>query len=125
MIELNGYVCKDIVSIEEVFKHFSTSIKIKFGEESCRVESLRIQTFKEKGITCATCGIKGKFFVVSANRKKKGSSNNWHLSLVAEKNGKYVLMTKDHVLAKSKGGPDHISNMQTMCTVCNYEKGCD
>lgn len=32
-------------------------------------------------------------------------------------------MTKDHITPKSKGGLDKIENMQTMCIVCNQEKG--
>ena len=31
-------------------------------------------------------------------------------------------MTKDHITPKAKGGKDHISNMQTMCSTCNWEK---
>ena len=34
-----------------------------------------------------------------------------------------TLMTRDHILPKSKGGRDHISNMQTMCVDCNKAKG--
>jgi 5-methylcytosine-specific restriction endonuclease McrA len=34
-----------------------------------------------------------------------------------------VLMTKDHIVPKSKGGKNHISNMQTMCCHCNSTKG--
>ena len=32
-------------------------------------------------------------------------------------------MTKDHILPKSRGGKNHISNMQTMCCRCNSKKG--
>lgn len=32
-------------------------------------------------------------------------------------------MTKDHIVPKSKGGPDKIENYQTMCTECNCIKG--
>ena len=39
------------------------------------------------------------------------------------KNGEEVLFTKDHIIPKSKGGKNHISNYQTMCEPCNSEKG--
>jgi hypothetical protein len=32
-------------------------------------------------------------------------------------------MTKDHKQPKSKGGADHIDNMQTLCCTCNELKG--
>lgn len=31
-------------------------------------------------------------------------------------------MTKDHIVPKSKGGPDCIENFQTMCEECNKKK---
>jgi 5-methylcytosine-specific restriction endonuclease McrA len=32
-------------------------------------------------------------------------------------------MTQDHIVPRAKGGKNHISNLQTMCYECNYEKG--
>ena len=32
-------------------------------------------------------------------------------------------MTKDHIVPRSKGGGNGLHNMQTMCIVCNQEKG--
>ena len=32
-------------------------------------------------------------------------------------------MTKDHIYPKRHGGKDTIENMQTMCAICNSEKG--
>jgi 5-methylcytosine-specific restriction endonuclease McrA len=32
-------------------------------------------------------------------------------------------MTRDHIQPKSKGGPETLENMQTMCTRCNGKKG--
>ena len=30
-------------------------------------------------------------------------------------------MTKDHIVPKSKGGADHLDNLETMCDQCNLE----
>ena len=38
-------------------------------------------------------------------------------------NGIEVLMTKDHIIPVSKGGKNILSNYQTMCELCNLEKG--
>jgi hypothetical protein len=46
-----------------------------------------------------------------------------HFNLYAEREGELVQMTKDHKQPKSKGGADHIDNMQTMCCTCNELKG--
>ena len=32
-------------------------------------------------------------------------------------------MTKDHTMPKSKGGADHLDNLETMCDQCNHKKG--
>ena len=39
-----------------------------------------------------------------------------------DSNGDEVLMTVDHILPKSKGGPHHIDNFQPMCMPCNMKK---
>jgi 5-methylcytosine-specific restriction endonuclease McrA len=31
--------------------------------------------------------------------------------------------TKDHIVPKSKGGKDMLSNTQTICVICNTKKG--
>ena len=47
----------------------------------------------------------------------------FHLNLYGINNGEEVMMTKDHIVPKSKGGSNGLKNMQTMCTVCNEIKG--
>ena len=46
-----------------------------------------------------------------------------HFNLYAVEDGRYVLMTKDHILAKARGGTDELYNYQTMCCTCNNLKG--
>jgi len=76
---------------------------------------------KLKGVKCATCGIEGIYFY-----KERGGIRDkiFHVNLYGVNDeGEEVLMTKDHIKPKSKGGMDHIDNMQTMCYICNSKKG--
>lgn len=80
--------------------------------------SLRYKTFIEKGYKCVCCGRTGAYYALE---KSHGSNaKRAHFNLYSCDN---VLMTKDHILPKSMGGADRIENMQTMCTICNCEKG--
>lgn len=89
-----------------------------------RLESDRILLFSESD-KCVCCGIEGAYF-----KKKLEAVNNdysiirGHLNLYAiDKNtNKEILMTKDHIIPKSLGGANHLSNYQTCCTNCNRIK---
>lgn len=95
-------------------------LKRDFDGDSIKVSSDRLVLFKHKGVKCATCGIEGQYF----RKDKQDSDFSPHFNLYAlDKNGKEVLMTKDHIHPKSKGGKDCLSNYQPMCTSCNFEKG--
>ena len=92
-------------------------------------KSLRYQTFN-KDLACANCGIKGRFLALERCLSDKGGNEGekegqgFHLNLYGiDEMGREVLMTKDHIIPKSKGGPDSLDNLQTMCTYCNEEKG--
>lgn len=119
---------KSIHSIEEVrdtvkdvlFEEDKRNAKVELDGDIIKGNSQRYQTFFTKGIKCACCGIEGKYFA----KEKVSRDVSYHLNLYAiDENGKEVLMTKDHILPKSKGGKDHISNYQPMCVRCNKAKG--
>ena len=95
-------------------------IKVMFDGDRIKGNSHRYQTFFTNGTKCVCCGIEGKYFA-----KEKGKKcNSYHLNLYAIDNeGNEVLMTKDHIVPKSQGGIDNISNYQTMCEPCNMAKG--
>lgn len=100
--------------------YYSKKLRHTFHGHGVKIGSLRLHTFKEHGLECVNCGIKGAFFALERTNKKYP----WNLELYAiDSNGEEVLMTKDHIKPKSKGGKDHISNTQTMCTSCNMKKG--
>jgi hypothetical protein len=86
----------------------------------CHVSGLRLFTFKTKGTRCVTCGIEGEFFAIERPYR---SHPTYHLNLYAiREDGVHVLMTHDHILARSLGGSDTPNNAQTMCEYCNSEK---
>lgn len=83
-------------------------------------KSLRYATFYQKGCKCVICGKEGAYFKLDADRDGGNIEGRRHFNLYAEDG---TLMTKDHILPRKWGGKDHIDNMQTMCALCNENKG--
>lgn len=119
---------KSIHSIEQIreltkdvlFEEDKRNAKVELDGDIIKGNSQRYQTFFKKGIKCVCCGIEGKYFA----KEKHFSDKSYHLNLYAiDEKGNEVLMTKDHILPKSKGGKDEIDNYQTMCIRCNEAKG--
>jgi 5-methylcytosine-specific restriction endonuclease McrA len=88
-----------------------------------KVTSQRYPVFK-RSLKCCVDGCEnvGSFFAIE--RPVFPPTAKYHLNLYAlDKEGKEVLMTKDHIIPRSKGGKNIQSNYQTMCTLCNAKKG--
>lgn len=94
--------------------------RIDYKDFNFNVKSLRLDTFREKGLVCVTCGNSGAYFSLESQVGAVGDNAKPHLNLYSIDG---VLITKDHIFPKSKGGKDHINNMQTMCYYCNQKKG--
>lgn len=86
-----------------------------------KMKSDRFEVFK-KNCNCVICGLEGKYMILD---KEGTESAKPHFNLYGEEDGDYVLMTKDHIVPKSKNGSNNINNFQTMCSVCNNIKGND
>lgn len=89
--------------------------KAYINNEKIKVSSLRLTTFKEKGVKCHSCERVGSHFRLQMT----DMATTFHLALWSEDG---VEMTKDHIVPKSLGGYDHLNNMQTMCEECNRDK---
>lgn len=119
-------------SIEEVFQmigeeHLNRQSDYEKNKYDIQVDgfnvhpiSLRYMTFYQKGTKCVCCGKDGAYFQLDADRNGANAESRRHFNLYAEDG---TLITKDHIIPKSKGGADKVSNMQTMCYPCNKEKG--
>ena len=83
-----------------------------------KMNSQRYHLFK-KQLFCNSCGLTGVKFCLETSEK---NSIYPHFNLYAEENENEVLMTKDHIIPKSKGGKNNLKNYVTMCSVCNFLK---
>ena len=79
--------------------------------------SLRYITFFNKGTKCVCCGREGAYFKLDKGDKK--STTRRHFNLYTADG---ILMTKDHIVPKAKGGKDCLDNMQPLCEECNHIK---
>ncbi len=119
---------KDIewCTVQEVLEYLTSDDKLFRGKYKIKKDSLRYKTFfkDENSLKCVSCGKVGNIFSVTEMYDDKSDLATYHFNLYHETDkGKLKLMTKDHIIPKSKGGKDHISNMQTMCKRCNVLKG--
>ena len=119
---------KSIHSVDEVretvkdvlFEKLKKDSKVELDGDIIKGNSQRYQLFFTKGTKCVCCGIEGKYFA----KEKRIKDKSYHLNLYGvDDNGQEVLITKDHIIPKSKGGKDELDNYQTMCIRCNERKG--
>ena len=89
----------------------------------------RLQVLKKNPL-CACCGIRATdaSLDLDAKRTKETGNFHYHVNLYARsgEHGKdhqhMILLTKDHVVPRSKGGKEEESNFQTLCANCNFLK---
>lgn len=138
-----GYQRNGIFNLEDVFNFLGEYRE--FGSDLIQLVSQRYFLFADNHI-CVRCGLVGMYFAKERSAKTvkvpipgtgrhklehralNGERSAWHLNMYALKvlaNGqiKEILMTKDHILPRAKGGLDIMSNYQTMCSICNGHKG--
>ena len=106
-------------SISDVLAHIGKHYTEYLGH-MVKMSSQRYRLFKNKGVKCAHCGIVGEFFALE--RCVKWERPHFNLYAI-DADGNEVLMTKDHIIPKSKGGKNRQSNYQVLCCRCNTKKG--
>lgn len=101
--------------IEETYK--TNKKKTKIGNYQVKTKDDRYLNFITNGFECAKCGALGEY----VNLECCSRLGN-HLNVYAIKNGQPLLLTKDHIYPKSKGGLDDVKNYQVLCEECNTNK---
>lgn len=77
----------------------------------------RLKVFYEKGTTCAICGKKHGQYIGHYQTIK---TNCVHIDVYTEDG---IMINRDHIIPKSKGGANTIDNLQPTCEPCNSAKG--
>jgi len=119
------YIIHGFVAIEEVLPYIP-DLKSKIfldwekKEWIVNLDSDRLRCFRQN-IICVVCGAQGSFFLLE--KQKNGGVGKPHLNLYSMVDGKRVMLTKDHIKPRSRGGKDNANNFQTMCITCNSLKG--
>jgi len=111
-----------VFSPKQVFKLINdseerVSVKVRNRIFEVKMNSDRYRVFQQNP-SCVACGITGSKFILECSSDYTIAYFNFY----AEEDGKDVLMTKDHILAKAYGGKDHITNYATCCSICNALK---
>jgi 5-methylcytosine-specific restriction endonuclease McrA len=108
-------------AVDEVLPH-ATAERTERVFEGFRVwmDSDRYHLFRRSRV-CAGCGVEGTVFLL--DQSGPGQGDRAHFNLYARTDDGLVLMTKDHVVPKSRGGKNTLSNYQPMCAPCNTAKG--
>lgn len=109
------------LDVDFVLQNVGSQVKTKFGVLG-NCASWRIQAYAVNGVTCVVCGLVGNMVAIEKNRIQKTKKHHLNLYHVNE-SGEETMITIDHIIPKSKGGGNEISNLQTMCCHCNTAKG--
>lgn len=102
-----------VLDIEALLKSFKDMLENKNYLED------RYLNFLKNGTECVRCGKKAlvAYHETNGSRKK-------HYNLYADVLGtKSAMLTLDHIVPVSKGGPSELSNYQCLCSACNAKKG--
>lgn len=145
MITLAEYSMEEIIPLLGIGRP-NVILNTTKGPISTNVGSSRLECLR-RNQQCVTCGRTGTRWLLQkakpgthklhlncfvedcqmcyVQRYPKYGGDNPHLNLYAVgRNNGLVLMTQDHIVPLSRGGSRRDqSNLQTMCTKCNNNKG--
>lgn len=88
--------------------------------------STRHMMFLTKGHVCVTCGLIATHVIAWRDARWPDAKGfkGLHVDLIhVAENGRETLMTADHHVPRSLGGPSTVENLNPMCSPCNNTKG--
>lgn len=118
------YSIAEVRHLWEVARSSGVERLVLEGDISVTMQGDRYDNFFLHGTKCVSCGLEGKYFWLETPKSAKDRDNQWHFNLYGvDENGNERMLTKDHIVPKSRGGKNWIGNYQTMCERCNLLKG--
>lgn len=103
--------------LEKLREQYDNNKTIRIDKDIIVKKSIRLKTFKAKGCTCVSCGLKATKVLF-----RKSDRGKTIVEVIAYKKKKRVLMTVDHTIPKASGGSNRIENLEPMCDICNSRK---
>lgn len=117
-LRLSQYSWNDVMAT--MAQHTENTMYV--GEHHVRINRLKYKTFirdyYEGKFLCSCCGIQPSHAVVFGTAQ----SSEKFINFFALKNGKEILLTHDHTIARGLGGKNELNNTTTMCEQCNAQK---
>jgi len=126
MIDSQGRKCLGVIPVWEVFNALeelpvearSPNWVMPLPNTHYEYKLKRPLIFINIGVTCVHCGVEGTYFALVKH------GGGLHFDLYGRNElDEPVMLTVDHILPKSKGGRNQITNYQTLCSPCNQKKG--
>jgi len=113
----------DVIPFVQIDKKSLNPTYRRYSGYRVDMSSIRLRMFATKGTICLHCGLAGTYFWLEKNKNIQDPDAGYHLNLYGLNSTKIeTMLTRDHIIPRSKGGKDILSNLQTLCYPCNAKK---
>jgi len=126
VIKMETYSIDEVINYLSLHKIFSAKSASrsnkKFHNMKVYAEYSAYQLWMKyiDNLACVNCQRKANFFKLHKHQEIK---DVYFFQLYClDQNMSAILMTKDHIIPKSKGGKNNIDNYQLFCRICNKAK---
>lgn len=113
------YEYRYMMLTKDIKKHKTTNELLFYGKPSGIQATKTVKTALSYKTKCVGCGLISKYTAVVQNK----DTGRYNVIFLVEQDGQFMPLTKDHILAKARGGTDTFKNLQCMCSYCNTNKG--